>query len=216
MDVDDVVTEAFAAPPAATSQGSKAKTPIIAGVVSGVGVLLIWVIAGFIFWSKRKKRRARFAMEEGRVYHSNLPPPDPVIIPPDPAVVDGSCPPGPLRANSTPTPKVAAGHTRKGRPDMGRATTTPGTFTEVASSYNPPTALADDEAPGPSASTPPTLTASRKAKKAKALQAHSPNQSIDQPSPTTPLLAQTSDNSQSATSPVSPSNSHIIAPVREQ
>ncbi|KZS98294.1 hypothetical protein SISNIDRAFT_448495 [Sistotremastrum niveocremeum HHB9708] len=214
MDVDYVVTESFASPPATSSQGSKAKTPIIAGVVSGVGILLIWIIAGLIFWSKRKKRRSRFAMEEGRAFHSNVPPPDPVIIPPDPAVVDGSCPPGPLRSNSTPTPNFAIGRDGKRRPDMGRALTTPGTFNEVASSHNP--TLSDDEAPGPLPSTPPTLPAAKKVRKP--LQLHSPLGSTDQPSPTTPLLNQGSNTGQSITSPIlnSPSNSQLGAPIREQ
>ncbi|KZS92687.1 hypothetical protein SISNIDRAFT_486205 [Sistotremastrum niveocremeum HHB9708] len=209
MDVDYVVTETFASPPATSNQGSKAKTPIIAGVVSGVGILLIWIIAGLIFWSKRKKRRSRFAMEEARAYYFNVSPPDPVIVPPDPVVVNGSCLPGPLQSNSTPTPDVAAGRDRKRRPDMGRAITTPGAINEATSFSSLPM-----QAPRPSTSS--LLSAPAANNVRRALQPHSPLGSTNQPSWTTLLFTQSSSTGRSITSSILPSNSQLSAPIREQ
>lgn len=70
----------------------KAKTPIIAGSVSGACVLLAWTV-GFIIFFMRRRRQRRRAKEAGFKSHRDIidfvPVPDPTtfIIPPDPALV---------------------------------------------------------------------------------------------------------------------------------
>lgn len=70
----------------------KAKTPIIAGSVSGACVLLAWTI-GFIVFFVRRRRQKQRAKELGFKSHRDIidfaPVPNPTtfIIPPDPALV---------------------------------------------------------------------------------------------------------------------------------
>ena len=70
----------------------KAKTPIIAGSVSGACVLLAWTI-GFIIFFVRRRRQKQRAKELGYKSHRDIidfvPVPNPTtfIIPPDPALV---------------------------------------------------------------------------------------------------------------------------------
>ncbi|KZT21439.1 hypothetical protein NEOLEDRAFT_1139556 [Neolentinus lepideus HHB14362 ss-1] len=83
----------FAANPSesAALHGHKAKTPIIAGAVSGSCVGLAWIIGVSIYIYKRQRRRAR-ARAKGLKSHRDLEEPvadveSQYIIPPDPAVV---------------------------------------------------------------------------------------------------------------------------------
>ena len=70
----------------------KAKTPIIAGSISGGCVLLAWTIGFIIFFVRRRRQRQR-AREGGYKSHRDIidfaPVPNPTtfIIPPDPALV---------------------------------------------------------------------------------------------------------------------------------
>jgi len=70
----------------------KAKTPIIAGSVSGACVLLAWTVGFIIFFVRRRRQRLR-AKEAGYKSHRDIidcePVPNPTtfIIPPDPALV---------------------------------------------------------------------------------------------------------------------------------
>ncbi|KAF9653799.1 hypothetical protein BDM02DRAFT_3182254 [Thelephora ganbajun] len=76
----------------ASLHGEKAKTPIIAGSVSGACVLLAWTI-GFIVFFVRRRRQIRRAKEAGFKSHRDIidfvPIPNAMtfIIPPDPALV---------------------------------------------------------------------------------------------------------------------------------
>lgn len=77
---------------AAALNGHKAKTPIIAGSVSGACVLLAWTIGFIIFFVRRRNQKKR-AKELGYKSHRDIidsfPAPNPTtfIIPPDPALV---------------------------------------------------------------------------------------------------------------------------------
>jgi hypothetical protein len=70
----------------------KAKTPIIAGSVSGACVLLAWTIGFTIFFVRRRRQKKR-AKELGFKSHRDIidfipiPNPTTFIIPPDPALV---------------------------------------------------------------------------------------------------------------------------------
>lgn len=76
----------------AKNRRQKAKTPIIAGSVSGACVLLAWTI-GFIIFFVRRRRQKQRAKELGFKSHRDIidfvpiPNPTTFIIPPDPALV---------------------------------------------------------------------------------------------------------------------------------
>ncbi|KAF9793356.1 hypothetical protein BJ322DRAFT_1034153 [Thelephora terrestris] len=76
----------------AALHGQKAKTPIIAGSVSGACVLLAWTI-GFIIFFVRRRRQKKLAKERGFKSHRDIidfvpiPNATTFIIPPDPALV---------------------------------------------------------------------------------------------------------------------------------
>ncbi|TFK53613.1 hypothetical protein OE88DRAFT_1655823 [Heliocybe sulcata] len=77
----------------ASLHGHKAKTPIIAGAVSGACVGLAWIIGLVTYIYKRQRRSAR-ARSKGLKSHRDLEEPLAVvdskyIIPPDPAVPHG-------------------------------------------------------------------------------------------------------------------------------
>jgi len=75
----------------AALQGQAAKTPIIAGCVSGGCVALAWTI-GFIIYFLKRRQHKREAIAAGYTGHKDfifdkpLPTPATFIIPPDPAV----------------------------------------------------------------------------------------------------------------------------------
>ncbi len=71
---------------------AKPKTPIIAGVVSGVCVGLAWLIGMILFLRRRKQRRINFArhLAQGTL---RVKVPEAYIVPPDPAVIEAQKPP---------------------------------------------------------------------------------------------------------------------------
>ena len=75
----------------------KAKTPMIAGIISGGAVGLAWII-GFIIYFIKRHRREKRAIAAGYKGHREMldPPkkPQAFIIPPDPAIVEGALEPG--------------------------------------------------------------------------------------------------------------------------
>ncbi|EPQ57026.1 hypothetical protein GLOTRDRAFT_104666 [Gloeophyllum trabeum ATCC 11539] len=95
MATPDVV--AFAANPSesAALQGHKAKTPIIAGAVSGSCVGLAWIVGLAIYIYKRQRRKAR-ARAAGLTSHRDLEQPGNIKekyrIPPDPALAPKTIP----------------------------------------------------------------------------------------------------------------------------
>jgi len=97
LDVDFVSSVTFAdsisAPASSSNPRGTAKTPVIAGTISGVCIAIAWTIALIWFWLRRKKRRARTGnlLDDG---------PDAYIIPPDPAVLNGVAQPGEYRQTS--------------------------------------------------------------------------------------------------------------------
>ncbi|EIN11913.1 hypothetical protein PUNSTDRAFT_50736 [Punctularia strigosozonata HHB-11173 SS5] len=113
---------------AAALHGHKAKTPMIAGIISGGAVALGWAVAFVLFLYKRQKRRKR-ARREGLKSHRDLevkglPHPEmKYIIPPDPAIVGGMRAPGDSAAGTGNTsctssaPSVFTG----GETDKGKA-----------------------------------------------------------------------------------------------
>jgi len=110
----------------ASLQGHKAKTPIIAGAVSGACIAAAWVI-GFIIYFYKRHRREKRARALGFKSHREMldPPkkPEVFVIPPDPAIVEGRFQPGdrvfpdpkhdgggiPKHANTIPLAKGEAG-----------------------------------------------------------------------------------------------------------
>jgi len=88
----------------ASLKGHKAKTPIIAGSICGA-VILIAYVAGFIVYLKRRRHRRNLT---AKIAADATPLPEdtharqPVIIPPDPAVVLGLRQPGERVSLTTP------------------------------------------------------------------------------------------------------------------
>ncbi len=79
-------------PPPPFQNPAKPKTPIIAGVVSGVCVGLAWLIGMILFIRRRKQRRINFARHLAQGTH-RVKVPEAYIVPPDPAVIEGQKPP---------------------------------------------------------------------------------------------------------------------------
>jgi hypothetical protein len=90
----------------------KAKTPMVAGIISGGAVALAWAIAFAMFLYKRHKGRKR-ARREGLKSHrdlevKDLPHPEvKYIIPPDPAIIGGMRAPGDRAATAATVPVPA-------------------------------------------------------------------------------------------------------------
>jgi len=81
---------------AASLQGHKAMTPIIAGSVCGGVLGIAWIIGFIVYFMKKRKRRARRAKEEAGLVppKKKEKPTEKIIVPPDPAILLGQRRPG--------------------------------------------------------------------------------------------------------------------------
>lgn len=88
---------------AALPNGEKALTPIIAGTICGICIATAWIIALIVVIVKRTKRKRRKRagvdvddepINQNYLGEDGQPTRDMIIVPPDPAVLEGHHPPG--------------------------------------------------------------------------------------------------------------------------
>jgi len=79
---------------AALPNGEKALTPILAGSISGTVIVIAWTVAAVYALIKYHRRKKRFKRAGRPDLMHEAPKPEPFILPPDPAIVQGQLKPG--------------------------------------------------------------------------------------------------------------------------
>jgi len=79
---------------AALPNGERALTPILSGAISGTIIVIAWTVAAVYALIKYRRRKKRFKRAGRPDLMHEEPKPEPFILPPDPAIVQGHLKPG--------------------------------------------------------------------------------------------------------------------------
>lgn len=152
FDLDFVTSASWVVPvsfPTSLKHLSTANIPVVAGVLSGAVVLVFWSIAVFL-WGRRQHRKRRGLRTRAS---KEIQPMQDLIIPPDPAVVEGVYQPGHhLFTDKKAQARARKSHDYPRQHSDGQKSVAGGESSKSRVSEEPPVWDFDDHPPRPSTS----------------------------------------------------------------